>query len=452
MKKIVLLFIFAISCSNIIAQNGEVLDKVIAVVGGEILLKSEVDENIALLQSQSGNLPPDAECLILSQLLTQKLLVNQAKLDSLIVSDEEVDAQMNARFEQILNLMNNDPKQFYDYYGMTISEAREKFRVDMKDQILAQRMQGEVVNRVRITPSEVISFFESIPKDSLPYFNSEVEIGEIIFYPEPNDDEKEKAKAKANELRTQIVDGGANFSELASLHSHDIGSARLGGDLGWQRRGQFVPEFEAEAYSLEKGEISEVIETEFGFHIIQLLDRLGNRIHTRHILIQAKITEDDINKAEEELKNVKMLLETDSITFSQAVKKYSNEKAQSYYNDGLMMNPNNGTTFFETGELEVDVYFTIDTMEIGQISRPTKIISPQREVAFSLYKLVSVTEPHQANLKQDYSKIKMAALEEKKANATVGWVEKVISNTYIKIDKEYTDCEAMQPWLNNQNP
>ncbi len=450
MKKVSLgiLLLFMVS-STVVAQ--EVLDKIIAVVGEEILLKSELEENVALAESQSGVLPENAECLILNQLLSQKLLVNQAKLDSILVLDEEVEGQMNARFEQILVMMNNDPKQFLDYYGMTITEAREKFRSDMKDQLLAQRMQQSVVSDITITPAEVIEFFNKIPKDSLPYFNAEVEVGEIVFYPKPNEEERKKAKDRALELRTMIVEQGANFSELAKSSSHDPSSGRLGGDLGWQKRGQFVPEFEATAYTLEKGEISEVVETEYGYHIIQLLERLGNRIHTRHILIQPRITQDDMDKAKEKLSEVRSLILSDSISFSRAVKDYSSEKVQSYFNDGLMMNPATGTTFFETSELDVDVYFTIDTMSLGSVSEPIEYVSERREAAFRLVKLVSITEPHKASVKEDYSKIKTAAIEEKKALYTIDWVEEKIANTYIKIDGDYMGCEAVEPWMKNKN-
>ena len=422
------------------------MDKIIAIVGGEILLQSELEENLSMAEQQGGGLPDNADCMFLNQLLSQKLLINQARLDSILVLDEEVEGQMDARFEQILNMMNNDPKQFVDFYGMTIPEAREKLRTDMKDQMLAQRMQQDIISSIKITPSEVISFFNNIPTDSLPYFNSEVEVGEIVFFPEPSKEEKTRAKTKAMDLRRQVVEDGANFSELASKNSDDPGSARLGGDLGWQKRGQFVPEFEAAAYTLEAGEISEVVETEFGFHVIQLIERLGNRIHTRHMLIQPRIKDSDLERTLAEMTKVKRLIDTDSITFSKAVKKYSSDKAQSYFNDGLMSNPNNGTSFFETSELEVDIYFTIDTMAVGSVSSPIQIVSPRNEVSYKIVKLVSMTEPHKASLKEDYSKIKNAAIEEKKANYVVVWVEETISNTHVRLDEQYKDCEALDAW------
>lgn len=448
----VLVGLFCLTFHTTNAQDRPVLDKIIAIVGGEILLQSELQENLALAEEQNGVLPENADCLFLNQLLSQKLLVNQARLDSIEIADAEIEGQLDARFSQILNLMNNDPKQFLDYYGMTITEAREKLRGDMKSQMLAQRMQQQIIADIKITPSEVISFFNQIPTDSLPYFNSEVEIGEIVYFPKPSKEEKQRAKDFAKELRKRVVEGGENFSELAAKHSDDPGSARIGGDLGWQQRGQFVPEFEASAYTLEAGEISEVVETEFGYHVIQLIERLGNRIHTRHILVQARIKEADLELALTELNKVKALIDSDSITFSKAVKKYSSDKAQSYFNSGLMSNPNNGSSFFETSELDVNIYFTIDTMKRGNVSSPIQVLSPRNEVSYKLVKLVSMTEPHRASLKEDYSKIKTAALEEKKANYVVEWVEETISNTHIKLDEPYKDCEALKPWMNNLNP
>ncbi len=434
------------SCGILNAQN-EVLDKIVAIVGSEILLQSELDENIALMEAQQGGLPEGAECFIFDQLLSQKLLTNQAKLDSLEVSDVEVTAQLDARFDRILTMMGGDTKQFEEYYGMSISEVREKYRQDLKDQILSQRMRGKVINSATITPSEVLSFYNQIPKDSLPYFNSEVEIGEIVHFPEPSESEMERVRQEAEKIRKQIVEGGADFAKIAEETSDDTGSARLGGNLGWQKRGGFVMEFEAAAFKLKPGEISQVIETEFGFHIIQLIERLGNRINTRHILKTPFVMDADMKRAQAHLDSIRMLVEVDSFTFSQAVRKFSTEKAQSYYNDGLMINANNGNSFFETGDLDPEVYFTIDTMKVGQVSSPILYTTERGDRAFRLVKLVSMTEPHQASLQTDYSKIKAAALEQKKVTYLNEWVSETISNTYVRVDEKYRDCEIMKRWF-----
>ncbi|MCB0588184.1 MAG: peptidylprolyl isomerase, partial [Phaeodactylibacter sp.] len=296
----------------------EVIDKVVATIGGELVLLSEVEEQHALMEAQSGVLPEGARCNIMDQLMASKLLINQAKLDSIEVSDEEVEAQLDARIERILGFMNNDVAQFEAYYGQTINEVKSQFREDLKNQILADRMRSQVMASVTVTPSEVKKFFSSIPADSLPYFNSEVEVGEIVYKPKVNPEERKKTIEKLESIRQRILDG-EDFADLASKYSDD-GSARGGGDLGWAKRGKYVPEFEAAAFKLEQNEISPVVESEFGFHIIQMLERRGNSIHVRHILIKPELTDEDLEKAEAHLDSVRQLLMADSLTFSQAVK------------------------------------------------------------------------------------------------------------------------------------
>ena len=399
----------------------EIIDKVVATIGGELVLLSEVEEQHALMEAQSGVLPADARCNIMDQLMASKLLVNQAKLDSIEISDEEVEAQLDARIERILGFMNNDVTQFETYYGQTINEVKAQFREDLKSQILADRMRSQVMASVTVTPSEVKQFFSSIPLDSLPYFNSEVEVGEIVYKPEVNKEERQKTIEKLESIRQRIIDG-EDFAELAAKYSDD-GSARAGGDLGWAKRGKYVPEFEAAAFKLEKEEISPVVESEFGFHLIQMLERRGNSIHVRHILIKPELTDADLEKAKAHLDSVRQLLTTDSLTFSQAVKLYSNEDVQSYNNDGRMVNPATGNTFFEIGDLDPDIYFTIDTMEIGAISQPFQFRDQVGDVYFRIVKLQSRTKPHKANLKQDYSKIQKAAIESKKSEYISNWIK-----------------------------
>ena len=430
-----------------IAQNRAIIDKIVGTIGNELVLLSDIEEQYDLLEKQKGVLPDDFRCIITENLLAEKLLLNQAKLDSVEVTDEEVDAQLQARIDQILAYMNNDIQQFEDYYGQTVSEVKETFRQDLENQLLVQRMRSKIVSEVTVTPSEVKSFFHKIDPDSLPYFNSEVEIGEIVYNPKVNDEQKELSRSKLEEIRTRIVEGGEDFAELAKIHSHDPGSARIGGDLGMQRRGTFVPEFEAAAYNLSKEEISDIIETQFGFHLIQLLDRRGNNIHCRHILIKPEITQADLDLAVETLNKVRRQLGKDSITFSMAVKKYSDKNIPSYNNDGDLQNPKTGKTIFETGDLEPEIYFTIDTMKVGGISAPVQFLNQSGEVAYRLIYLKSRTAPHKANLQLDYSKIKAAATEQKTNQIISDWVNKKIGSTFIEIDAMYRNCEVLQKWL-----
>ncbi len=439
---ILLLFIATFSW----AQDRAVIDKVVAKVGSELVLLSEIEEQHALMSAQQGGLPEGARCMILDNLLAQRLMLNQARLDSVIVADEEVNAQLDARIERILAYMQGDVSQFEAYYGASINEVREQFREDLKNQILVERMQGQIMTNVKITPSEVKDFFNQIPKDSLPYFNSEVELGEIVYLPQVNEQEKEKAHQQLVDLRQRIVEGGEDFAELAAIYSDDPGSARAGGDLGWQKRNTFVPEFEAAAYNLEKDEISDIVESQFGFHLIQLIERRGNTIHTRHILVKPDITTDDLRLAKSKLDTVRQLVSTDSISFSKAVKEYSDEDAQSYNNDGNMVNPKSGNTFFETGDLDPDIYFAIDTMEVGTLSNPIEFLQPTGETAYRVVYLKSRTAPHKANLEQDYSKIQQAALESKKSVFINDWISERVDRTFIKIESNYHTCPNMINW------
>jgi len=302
MKRILFLFI-AFTCVSFYtsAQEREVIDKVMAVVGSELVLLSDIEDQHSYMQQQQGSLPDDFRCTILDNLLANALLLNQAKLDSILVTDEEVDLQLSARFDQILNLMNNDPEQFEAYYGQTIPKMREKMKGDLKNQILVERMRSSILSDVTVTPAEVKAFFNQVPVDSLPYFNSEVELAEIVLKPEVNETQKTIAREKLQDIRTRIIEGGEDFSELAKRYSDDLGSGRAGGDLGTAKRGSYVPAFEAAAYQLEDNEISEIVETQFGFHIIQQIKRLGNSIRLRHILIRPEITDDDLKIAFDEL-------------------------------------------------------------------------------------------------------------------------------------------------------
>ncbi|MBK8703328.1 MAG: peptidylprolyl isomerase [Saprospiraceae bacterium] len=424
----------------------EIIDKVIATVGGELVLLSELEEQYASMEAQTGVAPPNARCNLLDNILTAKLLLNQAKLDSIEVSDEEVEDQLNARIERILGFMNNDLKQFEDYYGQSIDEVKADNREDLKSQLLIQNMRGKIMEGITVTPAEVKRFFEQIPRDSLPYFNSEVEVGEIVYKPVVNPQEKQRAISKLEELRKRIVDDGEKFEDVAKKFSDD-GSARAGGDLGWTRRGKFVPEFEAAAYKLDQNEISSVIETQFGFHIIQMLERRGNAIHVRHILIKPEITEADLEKAYAHLDSVRQLIVTDSISFSRAVKLFSDKETQSYNNDGRMVNPASNNTFFEIGDLDPDVYFAVDTMKtIGSISKPFEFASPIGEPYFRIVQLQSRTAPHRANLKQDYAKIQQAAIQSKQSETVAKWVKNAISSTYVAFDQRYDNCPELEAW------
>lgn len=448
MKNIIRIAILcALFPSMLLAQNDKALiDRVVATVGGEIILLSEVQEQYSYAKQQNANLPPDFLCVSVQNLIVQKLLVNQAKLDSVEVKDDEVETQLNARIDRLMLYFNQDPKAIEEFYGQSIEQIKDQTRSDMRSQILAERMQGKITEKATITPSEVKQFFKNIPKDSLPYFNAEVEIREIVYKPQINAAERTSAKDRAIDLRKRI-EAGEDFAALAKKFSDDPGSGAQGGDLGFVKRGTFVPEFEAMAYKLEANQLSPVVETEFGFHIIQLIERRGNLIHCRHILIKPEISETDLKIAETKLDSVRKLIIDGKMTFSEALKKFGDKNQQSFSNDGRVANPRSGNTFFEVTDLETNIFFAIDGKKEGDIAEPFQYKGPDGSDFFRLVQLVSRSKPHQADLKQDYGKIQLAALEQKKAAYTEKWVLDKLKSTYLSIGDMFTECINLKEML-----
>ncbi len=445
-RQIPISILFFLLC-HVSGSGQVVLDKVIAKVGKEFVLLSEVEEQYAIW-AERGSVPDDARCNILESMLVSNLLVNRAQIDSIEVTDEEIESQLDARMEQILGMMGNDMNQFESYYGMTVSEAKELNRNDLRKKLYAERMQQQIIENIKVTPSEVIAYFQKIPKDSLPYFNAEVELGEIVYKPPVNDAERARAVAKAEQVLLELRDG-ADFGDLARKYSDDRGSAQQGGDLNWAVRGNLVPEFEAAAYKLDTGEISPIVETEFGLHIIKLMEtRRGNSIHAQHILIRPAITEKDLEKARARLMEIRNEIISDSISFEEAVKKYSDPKAQSYTNGGRMVNPKTGNTFFETDpeHLDADIFFAIDTIDVGEITGPVEFRANTGDLIYKIFRLQSRTPPHRASLGQDYSRIQEAARQSKRNQAFNEWIDENIQNTYIEVDPHFQGCPNLESW------
>lgn len=445
LTRLSLLLLLTISVG--ISAQSTVIDQVIARVGGEYILLSDLEEQFALAASQSNEpLPPEARCQMLDQLLVGKLLYNQSKLDSIEVTDSEVESQLNARIDRILSYMQGSIEQFEDYYGQSITATKEQFREDLREQISTDRIRGTVVRGVKVTPAEVKNFFAEIPADSLPYFNAEVEVGEIVAQPTANETTREATVAKLTQIRADIEAGTVTFADAAKAHSAD-GSGQGGGDLGWTKRGKFVPEFEAAAYNLEPGQMSGIVRSEFGYHLIKLQERRGNTIRVSHILLTPEITDEDIEESRSFLDSIGNLVRIDSLDFSYAVKRYGFDKVQSYNNDGRMTNPVSNNTFFEIGDLDPDIYFTIDEMEVEDISEVMDYKGPRGEDMLRIVRLQSRSSPHKASLAQDYAKIQDATKNAKQQQYLSDWIENTISSTFVMVDKRYHPCPSVQNWL-----
>ena len=427
-------------------QDKMLIDRVIAKVGNETILLSDIESQYGFAVEQSGFPDPNIKCEIMDGLIGQKLIVHHAKLDSVIISPEELDNNLDFRISQVLRQMNGDEEFFEQYYGMTVETMRGNLREDLEQQLLAERMQQTLLNEVTITPKEVKDFFYSIPADSLPYLNAEVELAEIVVNPKVNSEEKAKSLKKILEIRQRIIDG-SDFGEEAQTYSDDPGSGAQGGNLGFAERGTFVPEFEATAYSLKKGELSEPIETEFGYHIMELLERRGNKINLRHILVKPEITEADLEKTQTELDSIRSKILRGEIDFQAAVKKYSYDKIPSFNNNGMLQNPNTGKTTFETAELPSEIFFAIEELEVGEITESMDYPLPTGETYYRIIKILDKKKPHRASLEQDYAKIQLYAKESKKNEYFNNWLTNKLENTYIQLEKGYLECPDLDIYL-----
>ena len=423
------------------------IDKVIGRVGTESILISDVENqyNYQLQRYPTGG--DELKCEILQSIVAQKLIVHQARLDSIEVAPDQVEASLEIRINQVLRQMNGDEALFEEYYGMTVNEMRDNLRTDLENQMLAEQMQGKILNEVTITPKEVKEFFGLIPTDSIPYLNAEVELAEIVLAPIVNSEERAKALQQIVDIRKRIVEEGEAFEDLAKVYSDDPGSAARGGDLGYAKRGIYVQEFEAAAFGLDDDEISDPVETVHGFHIIKMIDRRGNDIKVKHILVKPNITQDDKDLAKAKLDSLKVELEGGKIEFRAAVKKHSIEDVPSYHNNGMIQNPNTGKPSFETAELPSDIYFAIEDLEVGDITATLEYPLPTGESYYRLIKLESKTRPHKASLETDYTKILNFAKESKKNEYFSKWLEEKLKETFVELDRQYLVCPELDQLL-----
>ena len=439
---IALFFVFMMVPSK--AQDAQVIDRVVAVVGQNIILQSDIEAQYVQYRLQGGikGSASSIRCEILEDLMFQKLMLNQAEMDSITVTDEQVEADVDRMVRYFMSQLGSQ-ENLEKYYKKTLPEIKEELRRMRKDQMLVEQVQQAILANVEVTPAEVKKCFYDIPKDSVPMVNSKYEIAHIVKRPPITLDEKLAVKEKLYKMRKRILDG-ERFSTLALLYSEDPGSAKKGGELGFHGRGEFAPEFEAAAFNLRDGEISEVVETEFGFHIIQMIERRGDFINVRHILLTVKVSPEALQMAYNELDSVAQLLRNDSISFDDAVRKFSDEKDR--MSGGLLVNPVTGGTLFDASELDQQVSVTVNRMKVGDISAPVPMKTSDNKDAYRLLYLKRKTAPHKANLKDDYTLIRDWAMQQKREEVINKWIENNSKKAYIKVIDDFRECDFMFDW------
>lgn len=418
------------------------VDGIIAKVDNQIVLKSDLEGvyNQELAQAEGKPLPPDTKCKILQSLALNKLLLAKAETDSVVVDDNQVKNELDRRMGYFVQQIGSE-KKLEEYYGKPLKQIKDELRGQVKEQLIQQKMQDQIAGKVSVTPREVRQYFSRMPKDSLPYYSSEVEVGQIVKIAQVNNKVKQATQAKLNELRARIV-AGEDFATLAKQYSQDPGSAVEGGYLGFFKRRELVPEYEAAALRLEPGGISPVVESQFGFHVIQLIERKGDSYSTRHILLKPETGTTDTNEASKELAKLRLRVMSDSLTFAKAAKDNSDDKLTSG-NGGLLQNRRDASTYLPLDQLDPAIFFTIDTMKVGSISPPLPYRTEDGKDAVRILYLKSNSPPHQANLNDDYQKIAAAALNQKKNKALDAWFALNRGTVYLEVDPEYAGCQLL---------
>jgi len=428
------------------AQQKIVADKIVAVIGDKVILKSDIDNTIADMQRQGQTIPDNARCMTLEQAMGIKALVLQAERDSLPVSDEEVDADIDNQIRYFISAYGSK-EELERISGKTLFQLKEDFKDGFRERKLAQAMRNKIVEDVKITPNEVEHFFARIPTDSLPYFETEVQVGQIIIYPVASRDAEDYCVDLLKDCKEQLESGRKDFRTLAAIYSDDPGSKDNAGEYEINRNEkQWDPLFLAKAFSLKEGQISNPFKTKFGYHILQLVSRTGDDAVVRHILKIPPITPTEMNAATQKLDSVRTELVAGRLEFGAAVSKYSDDEASKF--TGGRRQSQDGNTFMTIDQLDKETVLAIRDLAVGQYSEPSAYTDERGKKGIRIVYLMSQSTPHRENLADDYNKIAQQALEEKKGIALDAWFTKNVGSNYIFLDDEFKQCQELKKWTN----
>lgn len=426
------------------ATNGQVIDKIIAKVDNNILLESEVQKTYveALSQSQQGIDPP-TRCQVFESLVVNKLMVAKAEIDSVMITDVEVTLQVENRFNQVMQQFGGDEALIIEAYGKTGDQLKTELQDVIREQLVVNKMRGKITEGLAVSPADVRQFYNSIPRDSLPFFSAEVIVGQIVKKPDVDPRIKETMITQLRQFKQDILEGNAEFATLAKKYSEDPGSGSLGGDLGFFRRGELAPEYESTALGLRLGEISDPVESDFGLHMIQLLENKGTTYNTRHILLIPKASEEDLQKTERYLDSLKTEILAERIEFAKAAKEYSTDRNTSD-NGGFFKDPATNSVRLTLRTLEDPVlYFTLDSMQVGSMTPPIRFEDPREGTKVRILYYQAKFPAHRANLNDDYEKLKAATMKRKEDEILGKWFLTAKEDVYIDVDPAYDRCEIL---------
>jgi peptidyl-prolyl cis-trans isomerase SurA len=382
---------------------------------------------------------------MLQQMILRKMLVEQAERDSVMVTEDDVEGQLDNRVRYFIQLYGSKEK-LEQLSGKTVYQMKEENRELIREQMVAEKMQGTILENVKITPAEVEAFFKKIPVDSLPFFPASVELGQIVVDPPVSAEMNDYARQKLEGIRNEIISGAKTFELAAGFYSDDPGSRDNGGRYdGITRNGAWAPEFVAATFKLQNGEISPVFKTKFGYHIIQMINRKGDEADVRHILIKPNLTSGDYQKALNTLDSIRNLLVTGKMTFQEAVGKFSTDEAAKR-TGGMVADPNTGNTMLDITKLDAGMVFILDSLKPGEYSQPQIFLTDQKEKSCRIVYLRTRTSPHKANTVEDYSRIQEVALSQKKQLKMHDWATNKLPTFYLKIAPEYQNCPGLKEW------
>lgn len=447
MKKVYIYTLCTILALQSIAQKGVIADKIIAVIGDKIILESDIKNRLDDMKRNGAEIPPNASCMMIETLLATKALAQQAVKDSLPISDEEIEAQLDLKVRQFAQQFGS-VEELERVAGKSVFQLKEDSRESVKEQKFAEEMQKEIMRTVKITPTEVKAYYDKIPKDSLNVYESQVEVGQIVLMPKAIREIIQLSKDELIEYRERVLKG-EKFEKLARTYSDDPGTAPDGGLFSFKKSENNVDqEFKITALKLKNpGDVSNIVKSQFGYHIIQLVSKSGDDISVRHILKIPLVSESEFDAAKGKLDTIRSKLIAATLTFGDAVDKYS-EDDYSKFTGGMVINPEDGSTFLTIDRFpDKDLVLMLKNLKLGEFSQPAVFTDQRGKKGVRIVFLKTQLAPHTENMKDDYSKISNRALEEKKAEVMEKWINKRLPSYYLQIDSEYNSCETLQKWV-----
>lgn len=443
-------FILTVSlfCCGVVKAQG-IIDEVIWVVGDEAILRSEVEEERLRAQYEGQHIAGDPYCVIPEQMAIQKLFLHQAELDSIEVNESSVSHQVDARLNYMISQIGSKEKM-EEYFRKSYNEIREEQMTMVRQQMIVQQMQSKLTENINPTPADIRRFYQTLPEDSIPMIPAQVEVQILSFEPPVPQEETDRIKTTLRDFSERVNSGKADFAMLARLYSEDTESAKRGGELGFVGRGQLVAEFADVAFNLnDPKRVSRIVQSEYGYHIIQLIEKKGERINCRHILMKPRVSTDDKAKALTGLDSIRAkILSDETASFEEAVVLFSQDK-NTAMNAGVMTNPNTGSTKFEYQDLPTEIARQIYNMQAGDISTPFVMMDPtKRKEVCAIVKLRTKTDAHKANLVDDFQVIKNLLVQRQSSEFIHDWILKKQKDTFIQIDPEWAGCDFEYPgWI-----